>query len=90
MKNIFKTFIFGLIIVIASAAIITFGVGAFKGFSSIAGATGWAVVLYFVVGIACAVVALFGAFTIGSQYLSIKRYQEKKYAHLVCDSNYER
>lgn len=90
MKNIFKTFIFGIFIILVSAAIITFGVGAFKGFSSIAESTGWAVVLYFIVGIACTVVTIFGAFTIGSLYLSIKRYEGKKYAHLVCDSNYER
>ena len=90
MKNIFKTFIFGIFVILVSAAIITFGVGAFKGFSSIAESTGWAVVLYFIAGIACTVVTIFGAFTIGSLYLSIKRYEGKKCAHLVCDRNYER
>ena len=89
MKNIFKTFIFGIFIILASAAIITFGVGAFKGFSSIAESTGWAVVLYFIVGIACTVVTIFGAFKIGSLYLSAKRYDGNKYTNLVCDKNDE-
>lgn len=77
MKNIFKTFVFGVLITLASACVITFGVGAFKGFSSIASATGWAVVLYFIVGLACTITTLFGAFSMGSLFLSIKRYGGK-------------
>ncbi|MDD6828081.1 MAG: hypothetical protein PUE12_18585 [Oscillospiraceae bacterium] len=78
MKNIFKTFIFGALIILASAAILTFGYGAFKGFTSIVSATGWIVVLHFITAIACTIVTLFGAFTIGSLYLSVKRYEGDK------------
>ncbi len=45
MKNIFKTFVAGAFIVLISAGVITFVVGAVKGFASIASATGWVVVL---------------------------------------------
>lgn len=89
MKNIFKTFIFGTLIILASAAILTFGYGAFKGFTSIVSATGWIVVLHFIIAIVCTIVTLFGAFTIGSLYLSVKRYDGNKYTNLVCDNNDE-
>lgn len=77
MKNIFKTFIFGVLVILASAAIITFGLGAFKGFASIASAAGWAVVFYFVIGIVFTGAALIGAFTLGSALLSFKKYGGK-------------
>ena len=77
MKNIFKTFIFGIFIILVSAAIITFGVGAFKGFSSIAESTGWAVVLHFLIGVACTTAAFYIAFSIGKAILGLKRYGDK-------------
>ena len=89
MKNIFKTFVAGAFIVIISTVVIIFGVGAVKGFTSIANATGWIVVLHFIIGITCTISTLFGAFIIGSLYLSVKRYDRNKYTNLVCSKNDE-
>lgn len=58
MKNIFKTFVAGAFIVGISTVVIIFGVGAVKGFTSIASATGWAVVLHFLIGVACFDIAM--------------------------------
>ena len=77
MKNIFKTFVAGAFIVIISTVVIIFGVGAVKGFTSIANATGWVVVLHFLIGVACTTVAFYIAFSIGKAILGLKRYEDK-------------
>lgn len=77
MKNIFKTFVAGAFIVLISAAIITLGVAAVRGFIAIASATGWTVVIYFVLSIIFTAATLYGAFSIGSAILRLKRYGGK-------------
>lgn len=77
MKNIFKTFVAGAFIVLISAGVITLGVAAVKGFTAIAGATGWAVVVYFVLSVGFTAATLYGAFSIGSAILRLKRYGGK-------------
>ena len=77
MKNIFKTFVAGAFIVLISAGVITFVVGAVKGFTSIASATGWVVVLHFLIGVACTTAAFYIAFSIGKAILGLKKYGDK-------------
>lgn len=77
MKNIFRTFVAGAFTVLISAGVITFVVAAVKGFVSIASATGWAVVLYFVIGVASTVAAFYIAFSMGKAILGLKRYGGK-------------
>ena len=77
MKNIFKTFVAGAFFVLISAGVITFIVGAVKGFALISSATGWAVVLYFLIGVACTTAAFYIAFSMGKAILGLKRYGGK-------------
>lgn len=77
MKNIFKTFVAGAFIVAISTGVIIFGAAAVKGFASIASATGWVVVLHFLIGVACTTAAFYIAFSMGKAILGLKRYGGK-------------